>query len=141
MKTMSQIGPFIRQLRENKNMSIRQLAKHTGVSPAYISQIENNYRNNPTQHVLRSIADGLGIEYNEFILQINQLTKTGVEEQRYLYEQKRNSQGDVESKQLSINHIDLYEVLSEKQVIYYKGKLLADKEREKVKVMLHTLLD
>lgn len=138
---MSQIGPFIRQLRENKNMSIRQLAKHTGVSPAYISQIENNYRNNPTQHVLRSIANGLGIEYNEFILQINQLTKTGVEEQRYLYEQERNSQGDVESKQLSINHIDLYEVLSEKQVIYYKGKLLADKEREKVKVMLHTLLD
>lgn len=138
---MSQIGPFIRQLRENKNMSIRQLAKHTGVSPAYISQIENNYRNNPTQHVLRSIADGLGIEYNEFILQINQLTKTGVEEQRYLYKQERNSQGDVESKQLSINHIDLYEVLSEKQVIYYKGKLLADKEREKVKVMLHTLLD
>lgn len=138
---MSHIGTFIRKLREDQNMSIRQLAKYTGVSPAYISQIENNYRKNPTQHVLRSLADGLSIEYNEFILQINQLAKTGVEEQKFFYGQQKECRFDSKSKQLTFKNLDLYDILLEEKVVYYKGKLLEEGEREKVQVMLRTLLE
>lgn len=138
---MGQIGAFIRKLREDKNMSIRQLAKYTGVSPAYISQIENNYRKNPTQHVLRSLANGLGIEYDEFILQISQLAKIEVGEQEFFYEQQKESQFNAEYKQLTIKNLDLYDILSQEKVVYYKEKLLDDVEKEKIKVMLHTLLE
>lgn len=59
---METFGSLLRKKREEKNLSIRQLAKITGVSPAYISQLENNYRNNPTPRVLRALCAGLGID-------------------------------------------------------------------------------
>ena len=36
---MATIGEFIRKKREEKHISLRELAKQTGVSPAYISQL------------------------------------------------------------------------------------------------------
>lgn len=137
---MSQIGTFIRQLRVEKNMSIRQLAKYAGVSPAYISQIENNYRKNPTQHILRSLANGLGVNYNEFISQINELAKSGVGEEKFLYDQPNENQFDIEHKQLTRSNFDLYDILSNEKTLYYKGELVDDTNREKIKVMIRTLL-
>lgn len=140
---MNQIGTFIRKLREEKNMSIRQLAKYTGVSPAYISQIENNYRKNPTQHILRSLADGLGIEYHEFLLQINELSKTAVGEQKFFYEQYIESSTDSgrKHKQLTNKKNDLYDILLEEKALYYKGTLLDDADKKKIQVMIRTLLE
>src|SRR5690625_3544462 len=110
---MSQIGSFIRKLRKEKNMSIRQLAKFTGVSAAYISQIENNYRKNPTPHVLRSLADGLGLNYNDFLSQINQLANTRIGEHNYFYDQRNEIPSDSVQKQTIAKSLDLYDILLE----------------------------
>jgi transcriptional regulator with XRE-family HTH domain len=54
------IGSFIKDLRENAKISLRQLAQQAGVSNAYISQIERGLRK-PSAEVLANIASALRV--------------------------------------------------------------------------------
>jgi len=54
------IGSLIRDLRENAQVSVRQLAKRSGVSNPYLSQVERGLRK-PSADVLNQIAKGLRV--------------------------------------------------------------------------------
>jgi transcriptional regulator with XRE-family HTH domain len=54
------IGVFIRDLRRNARISLRQLADQTGVSNPYLSQIERGLRK-PSAEVLQQIASALRV--------------------------------------------------------------------------------
>jgi transcriptional regulator with XRE-family HTH domain len=54
------IGEFIREQREQAQVSVRQLARLAGVSNPYISQIERGLRK-PSADILAQIAKGLRI--------------------------------------------------------------------------------
>jgi transcriptional regulator with XRE-family HTH domain len=54
------IGEYIRSQRENAKVSLRQLARSTGVSNPYLSQIERGLRT-PSAEILQQIARGLRI--------------------------------------------------------------------------------
>ncbi|SDI92015.1 Helix-turn-helix [Frankineae bacterium MT45] len=54
------IGDFIREQRELAQVSMRQLARLTGVSNPYLSQIERGLRK-PSAEILQQIAKGLRI--------------------------------------------------------------------------------
>lgn len=54
------IGDFIREQREQAQVSMRQLAKLAGVSNPYLSQIERGLRK-PSADILQQIAKGLRI--------------------------------------------------------------------------------
>jgi transcriptional regulator with XRE-family HTH domain len=56
----SDIGSFIRDLRENAQVSVRQLAESSGVSNPYLSQVERGLRK-PSADVLNQIAKALRI--------------------------------------------------------------------------------
>jgi transcriptional regulator with XRE-family HTH domain len=56
----SDIGVFIRDLRRNARISLRELADRAGVSNPYLSQIERGLRK-PSAEVLAQIADALRI--------------------------------------------------------------------------------
>ena len=56
----SDIGSFIRDLRENAHVSLRQLAERSGVSNPYLSQVERGLRK-PSADVLNQIAKALRI--------------------------------------------------------------------------------
>ena len=56
----SDIGSLIRDLRENAQVSVRQLAKWSGVSNPYLSQVERGLRK-PSADVLSQIAKGLRV--------------------------------------------------------------------------------
>jgi transcriptional regulator with XRE-family HTH domain len=49
------VGARLRELRQNHDMSLRQLATRAGVSPALLSQIENN-ATDPSLATLRKLA-------------------------------------------------------------------------------------
>lgn len=57
---MSEIGAFIKGLRENARMSLRQLAEHANISNPYLSQIERGLRK-PSAEVLAQIAQALRV--------------------------------------------------------------------------------
>jgi len=54
------IGQFIRDLRSNARISLRELADRAGVSNPYLSQIERGLRR-PSAEVLAQIADALRV--------------------------------------------------------------------------------
>ena len=68
---MSAIGDYIFKIRQAQQISIRYLAKLTGVSHSEINKIENGERVNPSPIHLKSIAAVLGIS------QIDCLKKAG----------------------------------------------------------------
>jgi transcriptional regulator with XRE-family HTH domain len=57
---MAGIGEFIREQREQAQVSVRQLARLAGVSNPYLSQIERGLRK-PSADILAQIAKGLRI--------------------------------------------------------------------------------
>jgi len=59
-KKAATIGEFIREQREQAQVSVRQLARLAGVSTPYLSQIERGLRK-PSAEILQQIAKGLAI--------------------------------------------------------------------------------
>ncbi|MEV4197184.1 helix-turn-helix domain-containing protein [Micromonospora globbae] len=59
-KELPDIGGFIRDLRRNAKISLRQLAQQAGVSNPYLSQIERGLRK-PSAEVLQQIASALRV--------------------------------------------------------------------------------
>jgi transcriptional regulator with XRE-family HTH domain len=59
-RSSAAIGEFIREQREQAQVSLRQLARLAGVSNPYLSQIERGLRK-PSADILQQIAKGLAI--------------------------------------------------------------------------------
>ena len=59
-RSSAAIGEFIREQREQAQVSVRQLARLAGVSNPYLSQIERGLRK-PSADILQQIAKGLRI--------------------------------------------------------------------------------
>lgn len=55
-------GDKIRKLRDEKNMSIRELAGKAGMDFTLLSKIEHGIRPAPEVHFIFALADALGIE-------------------------------------------------------------------------------
>jgi transcriptional regulator with XRE-family HTH domain len=67
-KRTDAIGAFIREQREQAEVSLRQLSRLAGVSNPYLSQIERGLRN-PSAEILQQIAKGLRISAEQLYLQ------------------------------------------------------------------------
>ncbi|WBB55292.1 helix-turn-helix domain-containing protein [Verrucosispora sp. WMMD573] len=59
-KDLPDVGGFIRDLRRNAKISLRQLAEQAGVSNPYLSQIERGLRR-PSAEVLQQLASALRV--------------------------------------------------------------------------------
>lgn len=55
------IGERVRQIREMKGISLRELSRRSGVNPSYMSSLENGKRNNISTKMLKKIAGALGV--------------------------------------------------------------------------------
>jgi transcriptional regulator with XRE-family HTH domain len=65
LSEMKSLGARIRELRDEKDISLRELGKRVGpLSAAYLSDVELG-RRNPTDEVLRAIAKALGTTFDE----------------------------------------------------------------------------
>jgi transcriptional regulator with XRE-family HTH domain len=67
-QTVEGIGGYIRSQRQQAQVSLRQLARATGVSNPYLSQIERGLRK-PSAEVLQQIARGLRISAEALYVQ------------------------------------------------------------------------
>jgi transcriptional regulator with XRE-family HTH domain len=61
------IGDFIREQREQAQVSLRQLSKLAGVSNPYLSQVERGLRR-PSAEILQQIAKGLRISAEQLYI-------------------------------------------------------------------------
>ncbi|KMZ42552.1 MULTISPECIES: helix-turn-helix domain-containing protein [Bacillales] len=60
-------GKKLKQIRESKSLSIRELSKRANVSHAHISQIETGQRGTPKADTIKKLADGLNCDYEELM--------------------------------------------------------------------------
>lgn len=60
-------GKYIRKLRNDRELTIRQLELYSGVSNSYLSQLENGKRGTPSPEIIKKLAKGLKIPYNNLL--------------------------------------------------------------------------
>jgi transcriptional regulator with XRE-family HTH domain len=66
-RSSAAIGEFIREQREQAQVSLRQLSRLAGVSNPYLSQIERGLRK-PSADILQQIAKGLRISAEQLYI-------------------------------------------------------------------------
>lgn len=64
---MGLIGEKIKQLRQNKKMSISELAEKAGVAKSYLSSIERGLQTNPSIQFIEKISVVLEISVNDLV--------------------------------------------------------------------------
>ncbi|ONK21193.1 immunity repressor protein [Bacillus sp. VT-16-64] len=63
-----EFGEYIRKIRKNKKMTIRQLELYSGVSNSYLSQLENGKRGIPSADIIKKLAPPLGVSQTELMI-------------------------------------------------------------------------
>lgn len=112
----NKLGNYIKGVRTSKNMSLRELAKRSGVSHSYLSQLENGKTNNPSIEVSRKIAKGLNVPLYEFQIRSGQMP--GYRPYSPIKDY--------------INNADLYEILRESTRPRYKNQQLLKEDIEQI---------
>lgn len=60
-------GTVVRQAREVRDLSAVDAARAAGISPAYLSKLENDAVRKPSPHVLAQLSEALGLPYGELM--------------------------------------------------------------------------
>jgi XRE family transcriptional regulator, master regulator for biofilm formation len=63
------IGDRVKKLRQEKKMSLSELALQAGVAKSYLSSLERNLQTNPSIQFLEKIATVLGVPVDNLILE------------------------------------------------------------------------
>lgn len=63
------LGPYLKEQRESRNITLRQIEESVGISNAYLSQLENNKITNPSPVILHKLSDYLNVSY-AFLMQL-----------------------------------------------------------------------
>ena len=58
---MEKLGTFIKQLRVDRKLSLRDASKKLEIQEAYLWQLENNKRGAPRPEILNKLAAGYGV--------------------------------------------------------------------------------
>jgi transcriptional regulator with XRE-family HTH domain len=70
METASdKLGAFLASLRKQKGLSLREVESRTGISNAYLSQVENGKIREPSPGNLFKLSELYGVSYAELLEQ------------------------------------------------------------------------
>jgi len=62
------LGPRLKRVRQERGLSLRELAKKIDVSATYLSRVENCLESStPTEKTIRALADALGDAFDELM--------------------------------------------------------------------------
>lgn len=61
------VGEVIKAKREEMNISLVDFAKQAGISPGYLSQLENGRKTNPNLELITRIVNELDIDIDELL--------------------------------------------------------------------------
>ncbi|PQP89680.1 helix-turn-helix domain-containing protein [Paenibacillus sp. AR247] len=62
-----EFGPYLRELRKKKGMTVAELAKKSNVSQSYLTNVENKKRGVPSPDILKRLYIHLDVEYLELM--------------------------------------------------------------------------
>lgn len=133
------VGEIIRKIRKEKKMTLVQIAEITGLSHPYLSQLENGKKKNPSFETLDKIAQSLGMDYFELMIQAGFLSR---EDGEYRRKAKKESQDRLKEvneyleniKNNEISH-QIYSVLDYGNPTF-DGHIVTDQDKEAIMTIL-----
>ena len=102
-------------------MSLKEVAKRSGVSHPYLSQIENNKRNTPKPDMIRKLAKGLNVPYVELMQEAGYVDEKGRSPVDTLAEL-----GGLDHLE---NYVDLYSLLTRGETVTFRDYLLTPNDK------------
>ncbi len=115
-------GKYIKDLREDRHLSLRQVEAETGISNSYLSQIERGERDIPNTNILVRLADLYGVSFQS-LAQI-----AGIQASAFFNPAKR--------KNVIVNNIPA----PDEKFIVREYKKLNDQNKELLKTFLQFLV-
>jgi HTH-type transcriptional regulator, competence development regulator len=76
---MNTFGAYLKQLRKEKGLTLKQVEKAAHVSNAYISQVERGLRNPPQPDVLKRLAKAYEVSQRELMVAAGHLEEDSSE--------------------------------------------------------------
>jgi transcriptional regulator with XRE-family HTH domain len=70
------LGPYLRSVRESLRMKLREVEDASGVSNAYLSQLETGKIAKPSPHILHKIASVYNVSYEILMDKAGYLVRT-----------------------------------------------------------------
>lgn len=64
---MSKLSDVLKQARESSELTLREVEKNTGISNAYLSQIEKGKVGRPSPEKLRKLSSAYSVDYGELM--------------------------------------------------------------------------
>lgn len=121
-------GPYVRRIREEKGISLRNAAAELGVSFNYLAKLETGGRiKAPTPRLMQAIADYFGRDVNEVLREAGFQTKTppAVRHQERVDQEFRRLMTHPEIRPLRIDAagLDYYSPLQKLQVLELAARL------------------
>ncbi|MFD0588853.1 helix-turn-helix domain-containing protein [Paenibacillus sp. GCM10027627] len=120
---MPNFGPYLKNVRESKPMSINQLAALSGVSAPQISRVETGTRGVPKPDTIRKLADALNVSYE------------GMMEAAGYFSEEKSSPDWASSK----DKRDFKKMLEEDGEIMFDGIPISGDDKEKIKKIMEAM--
>lgn len=71
-----QFGSYLRELRKQRDLSLRQLAEDAGIDFTYLSKVETNKIPPPSEDAIMRLADALGADADELLSLARKVDRT-----------------------------------------------------------------
>lgn len=99
------LGRYIAEAREERGLSVNELARRVGLSGPYLSQIERGARADPHPRLLRRLASALHVSVVALMVKANYLTAQEASPRRYLPGPVLDALEDPEIRELLKNQV------------------------------------
>jgi HTH-type transcriptional regulator, competence development regulator len=117
----------LKDIRKSRGYTIREAASKSGVSPSYISQLENGNRGIPSPDILSKLAEGLDIPYTRLM-----------EIAGYLHDSEALSGSASASSAAPRSKVELRQMLRDHDIVF-DGYLLTDEDKQRILRMMKVL--
>lgn len=138
-------GQYLRKLRKNRGLTLKELGELTGMSHAYLSQLERGERGVngiPAPDTLRKLSVPLKVQFFELMVEAGHITEE--EWNEAFIQEGFHVDDDVVYNRVLLNQEspwqDLKQLLENKNSLTYNGWDLMDDQREQILNMLAILL-
>lgn len=135
-----ELGKFIEEYRNKRNLSQRQLSEKAGISHTEVWRLESGERKNPSPPTLKALAPHLGVSYEELMRRAGYLEEVVVHSgyTEMIYRDENNNVVDISRRAK-----DMYEKDSEWANLAYRVSAsdLSEMEMELIKAQTKALLD
>jgi transcriptional regulator with XRE-family HTH domain len=114
---MKSLGATLKEARERNNLTLRQVDMATGVSSAYLSQLENDHVKNPSAGILYKLATLYGEQLTELMKAAGVIKGSGASG-------KELSKKEALANRLAFYAKDLSDEQQEEVIEYIKMKIM-----------------